>query len=403
MDQRLLVRHHRPLRGIMLLLVFLFLSSSASYAADEGKVTGRPIHFEQNIIRGIELLYEGEYEKAEDLFCRATLQYPKDPKGYFYLSMVTWSRLVAGFWTKHEVEEYRCRIDKAISVAKKKIAKDEDDSWAYFYLGGALGFKGRFQLMQRKWLSSLFLALDAVEALKTCRSLDPENRDVLLGLGIFDYYTSKLSGVLKFLSYILITRGGKEEGLRKLHIAAEEGVYSTIESKSILLHIYLFMESEYHKALPLAHELATRFETNPRYIFFEGITHIMLKKEHEYRDVVLSMERKGASQSSKSLADTWYNQARYLRACSQLIQNRPQEARTILHSILDHVDAALDPAMVAWPLLKIGMSYDLEGKREKALDYYERIVRMENGAGAQFLAEKYISAPIMKGDAFLGY
>ena len=59
--------------------------------------------------------------------------------------------------------------------------------------------------------------------------------------------------------------------------------------------------------------------------------------------------------------------------------------------------------MIAWPLLKIGMSYDLENKRKMALDYYNNILEMKNGAGAQFLAEKYIDEPPERGDPFLGY
>ena len=62
-----------------------------------------------------------------------------------------------------------------------------------------------------------------------------------------------------------------------------------------------------------------------------------------------------------------------------------------------------DPSMLAWPLLKLGMCNDLEGKREKALEYYEQIIKLENGAGAQFLADKYIRKPVVKTDPFLEY
>ncbi len=70
--------------------------------------------------------------------------------------------------------------------------------------------------MQQKWFSSYNLAYDSIQALRTCQKLDPDNKDVLLGLGIYDYYTAKLSGVLKFLTYLFLHRGDKEEGLRNL-------------------------------------------------------------------------------------------------------------------------------------------------------------------------------------------
>ena len=62
-----------------------------------------------------------------------------------------------------------------------------------------------------------------------------------------------------------------------------------------------------------------------------------------------------------------------------------------------------DPFMIAWPLIKIGMSFDLEGKRKDAVIFYEKVIKLHNGAGAQFMAEKYIEEPIKTGDPFLVY
>lgn len=394
-----------PRRCFRALVIFVLLGLIPQNVAAFDRRSGQTSKEtgDRDILQGIEYLYDSRFEKAEDIFYQVTKERPEDPKAYFYLAMVSWSRLASGFWSEKDVEEYRVRIDKAISIARKRIAMDEEDPLAHFYLGGSLGFKGRFQLMRRKWVSSLFLALEAIEALKTCKSLDPDNRDVLLGLGIFDYYTSRLSGVLKFVSYLLISREGKEEGLRKLHVAAREAMYSAVESKSVLLHIYLFMEHEHHNALPLARELSARFQTNPRYKFLEGVTYIMLDMESDYSRVVGHFREKGKSLISKSHAQIWSNQAFYLEACHDLFHERFHEARTKLNRVLERSDPISDPAMAAWPLLKAGMSYDLDGNREKALEYYSQILKMKNGAGAQFLAEKYIEDPARKGDPFLGY
>lgn len=385
---------------IFLCIVVLTLESSACQA----NASPPPTHaIDQDVLKGIESLYNSEFDTAEELFREVTLRFPKDPKGYFYLAMVTWSRLTYGFWTGEVVEEYSRRIDKTIRVAREKIARNEADCFTYFYLGGALGFKGRFKLMQRKWASSLFLALDAVEALKTCKSLDPDNQDVLLGLGIFDYYTSRLSGLIKFFSYLLITREGKEEGLRKLHAAADSAAYSAAEAKSVLLHIYLFMENDYANALSPARELALRFPNNHRYKYLEGLTYLKLNMDLEYDRVLEDFQRMSRGAFSRATAALWANQVPYLEASRNLFRGRFSEARDKLRGIIEKTDPSSDPAMAAWPLLKIGMSYDVEGERERALKYYAQIMAMENGAGAQFLAEKYTQEAASDGDPFLGY
>jgi tetratricopeptide (TPR) repeat protein len=355
-----------------------------------------------NIVKGIDHLYSWEFNQAEGLFLDIIKQQPQDPIGYFYLSMVSWSQLAAGFWSPEVVEEFLKRTEKTISVARKQIQYNEANSSTYFFLGGALGFKGRLQLMQHKWLSSYFLAAEALEAFNNCLERDPDNKDVLFGIGIYDYYTDTFSGVLRFLTYLLLHRGDKEEGLKKLHTAAAEARYSSIEAKSYLIYIYLFLESDLVKAHILAKELAGRFPDNPRFRFLLGVIHIRLRQDSEYKDVVKYLFDR-AENDQTFMAEIWKTYALYLEAIYSLFNNQFQEARAKLAEILATADPGLNPFMAAWPLFKIGMSYDLEGKRERATEYYDRVLGLRNGAGAQFLAQKYIEKPAKKNDPFLGY
>jgi tetratricopeptide (TPR) repeat protein len=398
----------KRLRVIILALEISFLSVciplTLAHIAGARNTASKPTQVNHAVIKGIELLYDWKFDEAEKLFHKIVAEKPKDPAGYFYLAMVTWSRMASGFWSSEMVDEYGERIDKAVFVAKKKIEEEQADSFTYFYLGGALGFKGRFQLMQQKWLSSFFLALEAIDALETCQEMDPDNKDVLLGLGIFDYYTARLSGVLKFLSYLLIHQGNKEEGLRKLHVAAEEATYSSIEAKSLLLHIYLFLEdANYSKALVLAQELAERFNQAPRNKYLEGVAYIRIGDENKYRELIDCFKERASEENSRENALIWGRHLQYLEATHCLVGRQTDKARSKLDDILSQPDPKLDPLMLAWPLLKKGMSYDIEGNREEAIKYYRKILRLKNGAGAQFLAQRYLDKPAQRGDPFLAY
>jgi tetratricopeptide (TPR) repeat protein len=99
----------------------------------------------------------------------------------------------------------------------------------------------------------------------------------------------------------------------------------------------------------------------------------------------------------------WDNQALYLEATYHLFRGETQQARKKLDAILSNADPALDPDMIAFPMVKKGMSYDLDGKRDMALEFYHQVLKMDNGAGAQFLAQKCIDEAPKKGDPFLGY
>jgi hypothetical protein len=386
---------------ILILSAYILFMSPRILEASRTASGQTPVNCD--IIGGIELLYDLEFEQAENKFYRVIAENPENPMGYFYLAMVPWFRLANGFWNPEVIQLYGERIDQAISVAKKRIRYGRADSLTYFYLGGALGFKGRFHLMHRNWLSSYRLAYDAVNALQISLEMDPNNKDVLFGLGIFDYYTARLSGVLKFLAYLFLHKGDKNEGLRKLHIAAKDGIYSTIEAKSMLIHIYLFLEEDFSKARPLAEELAERFRRDPRNKYLQGLTYIRLDLEPEYREVTEYFYQRGKNETSSAMASIWSKQALYLQASYDLFHGQYGAARSELEAVLSRADPERDPFMIAWPLLKIGISYDLENKREEAVKYYDRILTMENGAGAQFLAEKYMDEPPTLRDPFLGY
>lgn len=357
----------------------------------------------EQILRGIDLIYDRQFDDAEDLFRKVIAKSQDKSAGYFYLAMVSWSRLASGFWSPEGVKDFKKRIDRAIEVAEVRVDKNGADSYDFFYLGGALGFKGRFELMKGNWISSFFLARDAIAALKICLRMDTDNKDVLLGLGTFDYYTARLSGVLKFLTYYLLHQGDKEKGLKKLTIASKEAIYSATEAKSVLLHIYLFSEQDFTKALDLSTELAERYRKNPRFEVLRGVCYIRLEMDPQYREMVSQLRLRSTEASTKETAFMWERRALYLESIHDLFHGLYPESRSRLRKILDHQDPENDPTMIAWPLTKIGMSYDLENNRDEATKYYNQVLNMENASGAQFVAKKLLESPLKKGEPFIGY
>ena len=394
------------LSSFLLVFISLLLIATAqdllSLESGEGPDSKKPKVNEQ-ILRGIDLIYEREFDDAEDLFRKVIAKSQDKPAGYFYLAMVSWSRLASGFWSPENVKEFKKRIDRAIEVAETRVDKDGADSYDFFYLGGALGFKGRFELMKGNWASSFFLARDAIAALKICLKMDPDNKDVLLGLGTFDYYTARLSGILKFLTYFLVHEGDIKKGLKKLTIASKEAIYSATEAKTVLLYIYLFGEQDFTKALDLSTELAERYRKNQRFQVLRGVSYIRLEMDPEYREMVSQLRLRSTEASKREVASMWERRALYLESIHDLFHGLYPEARSRLRKILDHQDPENDPTMIAWPLTKIGMSYELENNRDEAAKYYDQVLNMENASGAQFVAKKLLESPLKKGEPFIGY
>ena len=84
------------------------------------------------ILRGVDLIYNRQFYDAEDLFRKVIAKSQDKPAGYFYLAMVSWSRLASGFWSPENVKEFKKRIDRAIEVAEVRVNKDGADSYDFF-------------------------------------------------------------------------------------------------------------------------------------------------------------------------------------------------------------------------------------------------------------------------------
>ena len=101
------------------------LSSHVSRAQDHNTGQNPVTPFDRDIIRGIDLLYNWEFEASESLFDRLIEKRPNDPIGYFYSAMVSWSWLASGFWSQKMVDQFGERIDRAISVGRLAVKEKE--------------------------------------------------------------------------------------------------------------------------------------------------------------------------------------------------------------------------------------------------------------------------------------
>ena len=99
----------------------------------------------------------------------------------------------------------------------------------------------------------------------------------------------------------------------------------------------------------------------------------------------------------------WKRRARYLELIHDIYHGNYPQAEEKIDLLLASADPVNDPAMIAWPILKKGMLYDLEGNRDEAKKYYEQVLHMENASGAQFVAERYLKEPLKQGAAAIGY
>lgn len=254
------------------LLALLLLAAGAgspraqSIAADPGT--------EEIANRATTALYDLEYERARAEMRRLIEEQPANPLGYLGEAELLWWQGDAeyGLFKDSKTLEALFEADIAKAVKLADGLTDSPDpirkADGHFVAGMALGLHGQAELLRGRWLKAYSDGKKAIKHLKKCMKLDPSNRDVLLGLGIFDYQTARLPLLLK-APMLFVHRGDAKRGIAYIQQAMERGRFSREQAGTFLLSIYL-KEGDMESALALLKRLRRQFPTSSYFVFREA-------------------------------------------------------------------------------------------------------------------------------------
>jgi len=253
----------------LLCLLWLGLSFSLAQAAlvvpDEARA-------------GLQLLYEGDFDRAIAFFRTLQQTEPEQPLGYLLeANAVWWQRWcaslainAAGFVDAQPDEEspldatYRALITEARTRAEAYLARAPRSAEARFYLGMTYALEGRLAGLRREARATASAGKKMRTELLRARRLDPQLADALLGLGLYNYYVATLSPLVKLLRVLLFIPGGnKAEGVRQLKWAAERAVLVQAEARFWLGKNLRNFDRDYVGALAQFHELVVTYPQNP--------------------------------------------------------------------------------------------------------------------------------------------
>jgi tetratricopeptide (TPR) repeat protein len=378
-------------KKVVLLLFLLVWTVSVSVRADDASHPPPGDALSQ----GLWWLYQLQYEKAHQVFDAYTQDHPKDSAGYFYETATDWWQLAQDFDFKLPAIEKRLEEDyqKTVAVAEvqlKEATTDHDRGLACLYWGGAEGLKGRWLVAQRVWVKAYFLGKNGNALLHRALAYDPTLTDAYMGIGIYDYFTDTLKGVVGALSHLLI-HGDRKRGLEELQRAIDQSQHARVESMIFLIEIYTSEENTPEKALPLTQQLHKEFPTSPAMHLAEIMAYYGMKS---WPDVMVE----GKKFLDLSQQQTpWYSKegerpALYCMGVAELWGLHDQA------SALAHMNQILEGGIdssrwVTFAYLRRGQIYDAQGQREKALADYKIVMDRPEFWGSHNEAAQYLDHP----------
>jgi len=369
------------------LLIFLFAFGL--------QIRGQDVTFDSIVVKGIRHIYSIEFKQAEITFNNLIADYPYHPAGIFFLAMLDWWRILLDTSTEQRDELFFEKIEEVIKHCNKILDEDPENVDALFFKGGAIGFRGRLSALRESWLSAADDGREALPLVEEAGELDPDNVDVKLGFGIYNYYASVIPEQYPIVKPLMIflPSGDKKLGLKQLKDVAQNGKYTKFEARYFLMTLYYRLEKNYSAAEEYSKILSDDFPNNPVFERWQG--RIAMKKG----DVILadsifkSILWKGEKRYPGYNTFRAKREANYYVGYNYRNLDMYDTAQVYLEKCINYslkLDKDEESGFLINATLYLGTIKEMSKEYAAAKMYYERVLDMREFGNSHSLAESYL-------------
>jgi len=353
--------------------------------------------FESLIKTGIDQIYGIEFQKAEQTFRTVQKEFPHNPAGKFFEAMIDWWRIMLDMESEEFDDQFEDKLDAVIDMCDDILDDDEKNIDALFFKGGAFGFRGRLYSIRESWMDAALDGKDAMPLVYQVYEADPDNRDIQLGFGIYNYYASVIPEKYPFIKPFMMffPQGDKDKGLKQLETVALNGRYTKIEARYFLLTSYYAFEENMDKAMQWADSLSADFPNNPTFERYKG--RILVKKgSYTNASPIFESILTKCDLGLPGYLDRTKRESAYYIGMRHKIQNHSDSAKVyfeICEKLSRNLDDDEPSGWLVNSVLYLGMLNDKLGQRQKAIKYYKEVLEFDERQDSHEKARRYLEKP----------
>jgi hypothetical protein len=346
------------------------------------------------ITRGTSHIYNTRFDSATVCFEKVIALYPDLPAGYFMEAMIDWWRMQIDQRNKSYGESFLRKVDKVLQVCDAILDTNEYNISGLFFKGGILGYRGRYYASNQSWLKATNDARQALDILVKCNQLAPQNYDIMLGTGIYNYFADALPNQYPALKPIMVflPSGDKKLGMLQLEAAARNARYAAVEAKVVLQMVYgTQFEKQPAEYLRWSRDLYVSYPQNAFFHRKYAVALIMNgysdSADVQWKMILDNYRRKAFGYDAFSARESLYYLGTY-----EFNRGNNDQALQYLYKC-DEASRYLDEDPSGFMVrlnMTIGKIYDLQGKRELAKVQYNKILSWTDYQNSHSEAEQYM-------------
>jgi tetratricopeptide (TPR) repeat protein len=211
-------------------------------------------------LASIDLVYQEDFSGAFEQAKRIIRRYGNHPAGYFFYAAALDAWMLHYQSSSKEDEFYR-QCNLAVDKAEELIDRGKADAWVHFFMGGAEGLKGGYEMRYDRWITAFRYGWRAVTILRRLQREHAEMVDLKYGIGTYEYWRSAMTDVMRWLPRVADKR---DTAIGMLREAKDRGRYTRITSASALISV-LSNEGRHEEVVLVADEM---LKTYPRCLLF---------------------------------------------------------------------------------------------------------------------------------------
>ena len=290
------------------------------------------------------------------------------------------------------LDRFLDRMEPVLAQGKTLLEATPDNPDLLLTLGIMHGVKAAVDRVRKNYFAAYHEIRESHHLLTRTLEVDPHRVDALWMLGLYDYAISRVPALLKPVVVIVLPSGeGRDGGLERLKRVAREGTVAQVPAMVALARILSGWEQQFDEALPYAEILATRYPGNPEFLFL--LSFLYSETQHPSKALAVAEAIRKAVEENRAHFPRELT-PRYLQLRGKIAMDAGEYAQA-----LRFFEQAIETQntkyawITAWAYTRTGMIYDLLKEREKAVEAYERALKIEGGGLAQQTAERYLSEP----------
>ena len=383
--------HRHPARFWILLSLLLFALPAA---AKQRSLLDDEV-FREEARQGLARLYDMDFAAADAAFAEIDKRHPGHPVGPLLRALPTWWEIQVDPADESRDDVFFDALEEVIDRCDRRLRTDRQDLDALFFKAGALAFRGRLHTDRKNWLRAARDGRKALHYLEEVQKRDPDNPDLLLGVGLFHYLADVVPEQHPILKPFarLFPKGNRALGLQELSQAVERGEFVSAEAAFCLVQIHYVFERDYASALHYSRWLRQRYPGNSLFHVYEARIFARLNLWNEARRDLLDVLQRQAEGRTGYRGDVM-QQALYVLGRDEVRWRQYAAALSYLERLEGLPNRGrIDNDYKAYGRLYRGMALDALGRREEARYWYNRALGTRAPDEVRAKARGYLREP----------